>query len=97
MFQVCIKFSSSERITENTMLHLYFNEESHYSEENTCKNEVFNSTILHQTKKLNYLRLSCRCISYNCQKQPLEVLCEKKCSEKLCKINRKTFVSESLF
>ena len=27
------------------MSHLYFNEESDYSEENTCKNEVFCSTI----------------------------------------------------
>ena len=28
------------------MSHLYFNEESHYSEENTCDNEDFRSTIL---------------------------------------------------
>ena len=27
------------------MLHLYFNEESNYSEENTCENEVFYSTV----------------------------------------------------
>ena len=27
------------------MSHLYFNEESDYSEENTCENEVFHSTI----------------------------------------------------
>ena len=27
------------------MSHLYFNEESYYSEENTCQNEVFCSTI----------------------------------------------------
>ena len=25
--------------------HLYFNEDSDYSEENTCENEVFRSTI----------------------------------------------------
>ena len=27
------------------MSHLYFNEERDYSEENTCENEVFHSTI----------------------------------------------------
>ena len=27
------------------MSHLHFNEESDYSEESTCKNEVFRSTI----------------------------------------------------
>ena len=27
------------------MSHLYFNEESDYSDENTCENEVFRSTI----------------------------------------------------
>ena len=40
-----IKFCSSERNTENTMSHLYFNEESDYFKENTCENEVFRSTI----------------------------------------------------
>ena len=45
VFQVFIKFRSSERNTENTMSHLYLNEESDHSEENTCKNEVFRSTI----------------------------------------------------
>ena len=34
-FDVFIKFWSSERITENAMSHLYFNEESDYFEENT--------------------------------------------------------------
>ena len=51
-FQVFIKFWSSERNTKNMMPHLYFNEESDYSEENTCENEVFCSTILHHRKKL---------------------------------------------
>ena len=37
---------SSERDTKNTMSHLYFNEESDYSEENTLDSEVFHSTIL---------------------------------------------------
>ena len=36
VFQVFIKFWSSERNTENTMSHLHFNEESDYSEEYTC-------------------------------------------------------------
>ena len=35
------------------MSHLCFNEESDYSKENTCDNEVFLSTILHHIKKLN--------------------------------------------
>ena len=30
-----------------------FNEESDYSEENRCENEVFCSTILHHKKKLH--------------------------------------------
>ena len=37
-FSGLIKFSSTKRNTENTMSHLYFNEESGYSEENTCGN-----------------------------------------------------------
>ena len=53
LFHVFIKFWSSERNTENTMSHLYFNEESDYSEENACDSEVFRSTILHRRKKLN--------------------------------------------
>ena len=35
------------------MSHVYFIEESDYSEENTCENEVFRSTILHHRKKLD--------------------------------------------
>ena len=35
------------------MSNLYFNEESDYSQENTCENEVFRSTVLHHRKKLN--------------------------------------------
>ena len=53
VFQVFIKFWSSERNTENTMSQLYFNEEIDYSEENTCENDVFRSTIFHHRKKLN--------------------------------------------
>ena len=37
------------------MSHLHFNEESDYSEENTCKNGVFRSTIFYYRKKLNLL------------------------------------------
>ena len=47
VFQVFIKLLSSERNIENTMSHLYLNEGSDYFEQNTCKNEVFRSTILH--------------------------------------------------
>ena len=35
------------------MPHLYLNEESDYSVENTCGNEIFRFTILHHRKKLN--------------------------------------------
>ena len=35
------------------MSHLYFNEESDYSDENTCDNEIFCSIILHHKRKLN--------------------------------------------
>ena len=40
-----IKFWSSDRNTENTVSQLYVNEDSYYSEEKTCENEVFRSTI----------------------------------------------------
>ena len=40
-----IKFWSSDRNTENTMSLIYFNEGSDYSEENTCENQDFRSTI----------------------------------------------------
>ena len=39
------------------MPHLYFNEESDYSKENTCDIEVFCTTILHCRKKLNIFTL----------------------------------------
>ena len=49
------------------MLHLYFNEESDYSEENTCDNEV------HHKKKLNIftLQLPIYYIHYQNRKHPL--------------------------
>ena len=40
------------------MSHLYFNDESDYSEENTCDNEVFRSTILHHRKKIKRIHAS---------------------------------------
>ena len=43
IFQV-LNFDPAAEIL-NTMSHLYFNEDSDYSEENTCENEVFHSTI----------------------------------------------------
>ena len=56
-FSGFIKFWSNERSTENTMSHLYFNEESDCFKENTCDYEVFRSNILHDRKKLNILTL----------------------------------------
>ena len=35
------------------MSHLYLKEESDYSVENTCDNEIFRFTILHHRNKLN--------------------------------------------
>ena len=40
-----IQYWSSERKTENAMSYIYFNKDSDYSEENTCENEVFHTTI----------------------------------------------------
>ena len=40
------------------MSHLHFNEESEYSVENTCKNEVFRSTILHNRKNTKHIHAS---------------------------------------
>ena len=39
-----IKFCFIERNTGNTMSYLYFNEESNYSNQNACDNEVFAKT-----------------------------------------------------
>ena len=41
VFQVLLNFDALKKNTENAMSHLYFNEESDYSEENTCGNEVY--------------------------------------------------------
>ena len=43
--------------TENMMSPLYFNDESDHSEENTCGNEVFRTTIIHHRKSLNIFTL----------------------------------------
>ena len=56
-FSGFIRFWSIEKNTENTMPHLYFHEKSDYSEENTCDNEVFRTTILHQRKNLDIFTL----------------------------------------
>ena len=56
VFQVSFKFDpvkKNKKQTENRMSRLYFNGKSYYSQENTCDNEVFQSTILDQRKKLN--------------------------------------------
>ena len=44
-FSGSIKFWSSERNTENTLTHFYFNEESRYYEEN-CSDNVFSTTLV---------------------------------------------------
>ena len=47
VFQVSLNFDPSKEIlTENTMQHLHFNEESDNSEERASGNEDFCSTIL---------------------------------------------------
>ena len=47
VFQVSLNFDPSKEIlTEKTMQHLHFNEESDNSEERTSGNEDFCSTIL---------------------------------------------------
>ena len=76
--------------------HLYFNEESDYFEENTCEN---GSLSLCHRKKPNIFTPSCWFITHSirienldwckCQKPPLEVLCEKRCSLKCRKIHSK--------
>ena len=73
VFQVFIKFWSSERNTEDTKSNLYFNEESDYSEENTCENKVFRSTILPLEKKLNIFmpQMPIYCIQYYNRKSRL--------------------------
>ena len=45
-FSSFIKFCSSKRNIENTISDLYFNENNHYFEEDTCDNVDFHSTIL---------------------------------------------------
>ena len=48
LFQVSLNFDPVKKTTtENTMSHLYFNEDCDHSEENRSDNEDFNSTILH--------------------------------------------------
>ena len=89
-------------VCQNRMSILYFNEEGDYSEQNTFDNEVFRSTILHHRKKLNIFTPQMPIyymITYSirigtvdwckCQKQPLEVFCENRCSLKFRKIHRK--------
>ena len=69
------------------MSHLYFNEESDYSEENTCDNEVFCTTILHHRRKVNIftLQLSIYYIQYQNRKSRLVQI---RTLQKLSEINR---------
>ena len=78
VFQVFIKFWSSEKNTENTTSHLYFNEDNDYSEGNTCNNEVFRSTILHHRKKLCEKKLCEKRCSLKFRKIHNKHLCQKK-------------------
>ena len=50
-FWFSLNVRSSERDTENMILHLYFNEESDYFEETACDNGLFRSTMLHKETK----------------------------------------------
>ena len=69
----------SEKITENTMSHLYFNEESEYSEENTekhlCQSLFFNKVAclrqLFLQKNSRRLLLECR----HCKNKTREIDC----------------------
>ena len=99
VFQVFTKFWCSDRNIENTMSHLYLNEESDYSEENTCENKVFRCSIFHHRKKLNIFTLQLPIFTYSikignlswckCQKQPLVAFSETRCSLKFRKIHGK--------
>ena len=66
IWYISLNFDPVKKNTENTMSRLYFNEESDYSEENTCDNEVFCTTILHHRRKVNIftLQLSIYYIQY---------------------------------
>ena len=76
------------------MSNLYFNEEGHYSEGNTCDNEVICSLVLHYRKKLNILTPQMPVYSirienlgwYKYQRQPLGVFFQKMLPLKFCKI-----------
>ena len=84
VFQVFIKFSSSERNTDNTMSHLYLNKGS---VEMHAKIKSFTPPFSNIEKNETYSSLASRFITYNirignidwckCQKQPLEVFREK--------------------
>ena len=89
------------------MGHLYLDKESYHSEENTSKNEVLCSTILHYRKKLNILtpQLLIYYIQYKNRKSQLVEMPEaaiggvlwKKCSLKFCKICRKHLQNSAKF
>ena len=61
VFQVFIKFWSSERNTENAMSHLYLNEERDYPEENTCENK--NLSLQHSPQKeMKHIHATAPCL-----------------------------------
>ena len=51
------------------MSHLCYSEESNHSEENTCDNEVFRSTILHHRKKLKVVFATFLLVCFICLKE----------------------------
>ena len=65
VFQASLNFDPVKEILKyNVTFTFQLNEESDFSEENTCNNEVFPSTILHHRQKLN-IPFSCRFITYS--------------------------------
>ena len=48
-------------------------------------------------REFSVLKSICGCFCGDVQKQSPDVFCKKRCSQKFCKIHRKTPVSESLF
>ena len=72
-----------------TVSYLYFNEESYYSEEN-----VEMKSLLHHRKKLNIFTSQLLIYWCKCQKQSLEVLCEKKVLFKMSQNSQETPVPE---
>ena len=105
-----LNFDPVKKNTEKTMSHLCFDEESDYSEENTCKNEV----LLHHRKQLNIFtpHLLIYYIQYQNRKSRLVQMpeaatggvlqkrkrnsCTRGNTCEFCKIYKNTFFTEQL-